>query len=31
VDAYLEVVRGGNHLLQEMFGGELAERLANVR
>jgi len=31
VDAYLEVVRGGDHLLQGMFGGELAERLANVR
>jgi len=31
VDAYLEVVRGGSHLLPEMFGGELAERLSNVR
>jgi hypothetical protein len=31
VDAYIEVVRGGDHLLQEMFGGELAERLSNVR
>ncbi|HEX6791140.1 MAG TPA: hypothetical protein VF247_07510 [Candidatus Krumholzibacteria bacterium] len=31
VDTYLEVVRGGGHLLQEMFGGELAERLENAR
>jgi tetratricopeptide (TPR) repeat protein len=31
VDAYLEVVKGGDHLLQGMFGGELAERLSNVR
>jgi hypothetical protein len=31
VDAYIEVVRGGDHLLQGMFGGELAERLSNVR
>jgi len=31
VDAYLEVVRGGDHLLTGMFGGELAERLSNVR
>jgi predicted esterase len=31
VDAYLEVVQGGGHLLQEMFGGEFAERLDNVR
>jgi hypothetical protein len=25
------VVKGGDHLLQGMFGGELAERLSNVR
>jgi len=31
VDAYMEVVRGGDHLLREMFGGEFAERLENVR
>jgi tetratricopeptide (TPR) repeat protein len=31
VDAYLEVVQGGSHLLQEMFGGEFAERLGNAR
>jgi hypothetical protein len=31
VDAYIEIVRGGDHLLQGMFGGELAERLSNVR
>jgi tetratricopeptide (TPR) repeat protein len=31
VETYLEIVRGGGHLLQEMFGGELAERLDNVR
>jgi len=31
VDAYLEVVHRDDHLLQGMFGGELAERLSNVR
>ncbi|HET6348434.1 MAG TPA: hypothetical protein VFH88_05050 [Candidatus Krumholzibacteria bacterium] len=31
VDAYLEVVQGGNHLLPQMFGGEFAERLQNAR
>jgi hypothetical protein len=31
VDCYLEVVAGGSHLLQEMFGGELAERLELMR
>jgi hypothetical protein len=31
VESYLEVVEGGGHLLQEMFGGELAERLDNAR
>jgi Tetratricopeptide repeat len=31
VDSYLEVVSGAGHLLQEMFGGELAERLALLR
>ena len=31
VDTYIEVVQGGDHLLREMFGGEFAERLENVR
>lgn len=31
VECYLEIVPGGNHLLQEMFGGELAERLELLR
>ncbi len=31
VESYLEVVPGANHLLQEMFGGELAERLQLLR
>jgi tetratricopeptide (TPR) repeat protein len=31
VETYLEVVVGGGHLLQEMFGGEFAERIQNVR
>jgi len=31
VESYFEVVEGGGHLLQEMFGGEFAERLNNVR
>jgi predicted esterase len=31
VETYLEVVEGGGHLLQEMFGGEFAERLQNAR
>ncbi|HEX5132553.1 MAG TPA: tetratricopeptide repeat protein [Candidatus Krumholzibacteria bacterium] len=31
VETYLEIVPGANHLLQEMFGGELAERLQLVR
>ncbi|HXV12719.1 MAG TPA: tetratricopeptide repeat protein [Candidatus Krumholzibacteria bacterium] len=31
VDSYLEVVPGAGHLLQEMFGGELAERLQLLR
>lgn len=31
VETYLEVVQGGGHLLQEMFGGEFAERLENAR
>lgn len=31
VDTYLEVVQGGGHLLQEMFGGEFAERIENAR
>ncbi len=31
IDCYLEIVPGGNHLLQEMFGGELAERLEFMR
>ncbi|MCI0451943.1 MAG: hypothetical protein L0Z51_06050 [Candidatus Latescibacteria bacterium] len=31
VDSYLEVVPGAGHLLQEMFGGELAERLQMLR
>ena len=31
VEAYLEVIEGGNHTLQELFGGEFAERLNNVR
>jgi hypothetical protein len=31
VDSYLEVVPGSGHLLQDMFGGELAERLALLR
>ena len=31
VETYLEVIQGGGHLLQEMFGGEFAERLNNVR
>jgi pimeloyl-ACP methyl ester carboxylesterase len=31
VESYLEVVPGGNHLLQEMFGGEFAERLELLR
>jgi dienelactone hydrolase len=31
IDCYLEVVPGANHLLQEMFGGELAERLELMR
>lgn len=31
VETYLEVVEGGGHLLQEMFGGEFAERIQNVR
>jgi predicted esterase len=31
VDTYLEVVQGADHMMREMFGGELAERLENVR
>lgn len=31
VETFLEVVPGGGHLLQEMFGGEFAERLNLVR
>jgi tetratricopeptide (TPR) repeat protein len=31
VESYLEVVPGANHLLQEMFGGEFAERLELLR
>lgn len=31
IDCYLEIVPGANHLLQEMFGGELAERLELMR
>jgi hypothetical protein len=31
VESYLEVVPGANHLLQEMFGGEFAERLDLLR
>lgn len=31
VESYLEVVPGGSHLLQEMFGGEFAERLDLLR
>lgn len=31
VETYLEVVEGGDHMLREMFGGEFAERLENVR
>ncbi len=31
VDSYLEVIPGGNHLLQEMFGGEFAQRLDGFR
>jgi hypothetical protein len=31
VETYLEVVRGGGHLLTEMFGGEFAERVENAR
>jgi hypothetical protein len=31
VDSYLEVVPGAGHLLQAMFGGELAERLQLLR
>lgn len=31
VDCYLEVVAGSGHLLQGMFGGELAERLQLLR
>lgn len=31
VECYLEVVQGANHLLQEMFGGEFAERLDLMR
>lgn len=31
VESYLEVVQGGGHMLQEMWGGEFAERLDNVR
>ena len=31
VECYLEIVPGANHLLQEMFGGELAERLDLMR
>jgi Tetratricopeptide repeat len=31
VETYLEVVPGGGHLLEEMFGGEFAERLNLLR
>jgi len=31
VESYLEVVQGGGHMLQDMFGGEFAERLDNMR
>jgi tetratricopeptide (TPR) repeat protein len=31
VDSYLEVVPGAGHLLQEMFGGEVADRLELLR
>ncbi len=31
IECYLEVVQGSNHLLRDMFGGELAERLQLMR
>jgi hypothetical protein len=31
VDCYIEIVQGSNHLLRDMFGGELAERLELMR